>query len=151
MQHSSHGSFPRYHRVVVHYGRDSCSTFEVATIWVCLMEAPSELALFFPHLVPLKGAEDRVPSEKVEHPCGHGSKSRTPVNIPIPTKIGSKMGAPKTPKWDPKTVLTHSYISPPNARPNAFLRPEAATLGTPHGPAVQKAVLDARPSDGRKR
>ena len=31
-----------------------------------------------------------------------------PANIPIPTKIGSKMGGEFTypPKWDPKTVLT---------------------------------------------
>ena len=28
----------------------------------------------------------------IEGTTGHGSKSRTPVNIPIPTKIGSKMG-----------------------------------------------------------
>ena len=34
-----------------------------------------------------------------------------PVNIPIPTKIGSKMGgAPKTPKWDPIGFDTHSQI-----------------------------------------
>ena len=32
---------------------------------------------------------------------GHGSKSVPPVNIPIPTKIGSKMGGAPTPKWDP--------------------------------------------------
>ena len=33
------------------------------------------------------------------------------MNIPIPTKIGSKMGGEFTyqPKWDPKTVLTHSH------------------------------------------
>ena len=32
-----------------------------------------------------------------------------PVNIPIPTKIGSKMGGEFTcrRKWDPKTVLAH--------------------------------------------
>ena len=29
---------------------------------------------------------------------GHGSKSRSPVNIPIPTKIGSKMGGVPTPE-----------------------------------------------------
>ena len=30
-----------------------------------------------------------------------------PVNIPIPTKIGSKMGGAPTPKW---LVLTHSQV-----------------------------------------
>ena len=34
-----------------------------------------------------------------------------PVSIPIPTKIGSKMGGAPTPKWDPKEVLTHSHFS----------------------------------------
>ena len=35
-----------------------------------------------------------------------------PVNIPLPTKIGSQMGGEFTnqPKWDPKTVLTHSQM-----------------------------------------
>ena len=33
-----------------------------------------------------------------------------PGNIPTPTKIGSKMGGAPTPKWDPKTVLTHSQM-----------------------------------------
>ena len=37
-----------------------------------------------------------------------GQNPVPPVNIPIPTKIGSKMGGEFTyqPKWDPKTVLT---------------------------------------------
>ena len=41
-------------------------------------------------------------------PHGHGSKSVVPpVNIPIPTKTGSKMGgAPNYPKMGSKTVLT---------------------------------------------
>ena len=30
------------------------------------------------------------------------------VNIP---KIGSKMGGAPTPKWDPKTALSHSHFS----------------------------------------
>ena len=29
-----------------------------------------------------------------------------PVSVPIPTKMGSRMGGAPTPKWDPKTVLT---------------------------------------------
>ena len=33
-----------------------------------------------------------------------------PVNIPIPTKIGSQMGGAPIPKWDPKTVLTTTAI-----------------------------------------
>ena len=42
-----------------------------------------------------------------------GQNPISPVNIPIPTKIGSKMGGEfsPTPKWHPKTVLTHSQIS----------------------------------------
>ena len=41
-----------------------------------------------------------------------GQKPVPPVNIPIPTKIGSKMGGEFTyqPKWDPKTVLTTTAI-----------------------------------------
>ena len=40
-----------------------------------------------------------------------------PVNIPIPTKIGSKMGgAPKTQKWDPKTVLNRGRIPRSSSR-----------------------------------
>ena len=37
-----------------------------------------------------------------------GQNPVPPVNIPIPTTIGSKMGGEFTyqPKWDPKTVLT---------------------------------------------
>ena len=30
-----------------------------------------------------------------------GQNSVPPVNTPIPTKIGSKMGGAPTPKWDP--------------------------------------------------
>ena len=33
-----------------------------------------------------------------------------PVNIPIATKRGSKMGGELYPTWDPNTVLTHSQI-----------------------------------------
>ena len=46
---------------------------------------------------------------------------RTQVNMPIPTKIGSKMGgAPKPPKWYPKTVLIHGQIGQaPNHPPQA--------------------------------
>ena len=38
-----------------------------------------------------------------------------PVNIPIPTKISSKLGGEFTyqPKWDPKTVLTTTATSSP--------------------------------------
>ena len=32
---------------------------------------------------------------------GHGSNPVPPVNIPIPSKIGSKMGGAPTPKWAP--------------------------------------------------
>ena len=40
-----------------------------------------------------------------------GQNPIPPVNIPIPTQIGSRMGgAPKTPKWDP-SVLTTTAIS----------------------------------------
>ena len=43
-----------------------------------------------------------------------GQSPVLPVNIPIPTKIGSKIGGEFTnpPKWDPKTVLTTTSISP---------------------------------------
>ena len=39
-----------------------------------------------------------------------GQNPVPPVNIPIPTKIPTKMGGAPTPKWDPKTVLTHSHM-----------------------------------------
>ena len=39
-----------------------------------------------------------------------GQKPVPPVNIPIQPLKNTKMGgAPKTPKWDAKTVLTHSH------------------------------------------
>ena len=42
---------------------------------------------------------------------GHGSKARNPpVNIPIPTKIGSKMGGAPTPKWDPINFDPQPYV-----------------------------------------
>ena len=43
--------------------------------------------------------------------CGFPSKSRTPSEHPnSTTKIGSKMDGAPTPKWAPKTVLTHSHL-----------------------------------------
>ena len=33
-----------------------------------------------------------------------------PVNIPIPTKIGSKMGGAATPKWDPIGFDPQPYV-----------------------------------------
>ena len=45
---------------------------------------------------------------------GHGSKpkSYSPVNIPIPTKIGFLTWVVNSPipKWDPKTVLHHGHL-----------------------------------------
>ena len=38
---------------------------------------------------------------KRHHSAGMGQKPVPPVNIPIPTKIGSKMVGAPTPKWDP--------------------------------------------------
>ena len=37
-----------------------------------------------------------------------GQNPVPPVNIPIPTQIAPGMDGAATPKWDPKTVLTHS-------------------------------------------
>ena len=38
-----------------------------------------------------------------------GQNPVLPVNIPIPTKIGSKMGGAPTPKWDPIGVDPQPY------------------------------------------
>ena len=52
--------------------------------------------------IPLFGPEGEKASGAVGRRNGHGSKARLPpVNIPISTEIGSKMGASPTPKWDP--------------------------------------------------
>ena len=70
-----------------------------------------------------------------------------PVNIPLPTKIVSKMGGEFTenpPKWDPKTVLTTTAMCQPNGPPRrspfkppppkpentASRTPRPASLGT---------------------
>ena len=37
-----------------------------------------------------------------------GQKPVAPVNIPIPTKLGPKMGGAPAPKWDPMGFDTHS-------------------------------------------
>ena len=51
--------------------------------------------------------------EEMEASAGKIEKKTVPpVNVPIPTKIGSEMGgAPKTPTWDSKTVLTHGQMA----------------------------------------
>ena len=51
-----------------------------------------------------------------------------PVNISIPTTIGSKMGGefPYQPKWDPKTVLTTTTIS---------MNPQFIDRGVAFGPS----------------
>ena len=43
-------------------------------------------------------------------PYGHGSKSRTPRNIPIPAKIGFKTGGAPAPKWDPLRFDNHGHM-----------------------------------------
>ena len=40
-----------------------------------------------------------------------GQNPVPPVNIPIPTKIGPKMGGAPTPKWDPIGFDNHSRMS----------------------------------------
>ena len=37
----------------------------------------------------------------IRHDLAMGQKPVHPVNIPTPTRIGSKMGGAPTPKWDP--------------------------------------------------
>ena len=51
-------------------------------------------------------------SKPCKIPAAMGQKPVPPANIPIPTKIGS-MGGEFTnpPKWDPKTVLSHSQTA----------------------------------------
>ena len=54
------------------------------------------------------------------HPLGHGSKPCTRSELPIPTKISSKMGGAlnslkwvvnsPTPKWDPIGFDNHSHL-----------------------------------------
>ena len=57
-----------------------------------------------------------------------------PVNIPLPTKIGSKMGGEFTnqPKWDPIGFDNHSQISGnQKVRSSRFASSEEVEQGTP--------------------
>ena len=56
-----------------------------------------------------KGNQRQHTHLETKPPCGQGSKSRTPVNIPIPTKI-DKNGWCTYPKLVP-LVLIHSHVS----------------------------------------
>ena len=71
----------------------------------------------------------------VENGCG--SNTRPPANIPIPTKIGSKMGGEFTyqPKWDPKTFLTTTAIFVPSLR---HIWCYVSWRGVPRGPDFEK-------------
>ena len=93
--------------------------------------AHPEPTLGQPHPQPLQGGKGArwggatltmdAGGDRTWNIYGHGSNARTPVNIQIPTKLGSKIGGEFTcqPKWDPKTVLT-TAISPPRLQ-NAVL------------------------------
>ena len=55
-----------------------------------------------------------------------------PVSIPIPTKIGSKMGGAPTPKWDPMGFDNHSLLR------RSLLTPESNTTSTLSGKPQQR-------------
>ena len=58
-----------------------------------------------------------------------GQKPVLPVNIPIPTKIGSKMGGAPTTKWDSVGFDNHSHI-------------EKSELTMRFRPRIQRRALD---------
>ena len=64
------------------------------------------------HTYRLQTADSSPPNRGED--MAMGRKPVPPVNIPIPTKLGSKMGGEFTypPKWDPKTVLITTAIWP---------------------------------------
>ena len=69
-------------------------------------------------LEPPTGNDHKIPVIFVIKYCMHdtamGQNPVPPVNIPMPTKIGSKMGgAPKPPKWDPIGVEPRPYVNGP--------------------------------------
>ena len=70
-----------------------------------------------------------------------------PVNIPIPTKIGSKMGgAPKTPKWDPigfDPQPRHFWREHPAPKP-LFLLPRGSN-SIDFGPSINLVERDPQP------
>ena len=51
-----------------------------------------------------------------------GQHPVSPVNIPIPTKIGSQMGGAPTPKWDPIGFDSQPFgaFSDPNPFPKGL-------------------------------
>ena len=58
----------------------------------------------------------KMTSHSLSQRCGQmavGQNPVPPVNIPIPSKIGSKMGGEFTyqPKWDPNTVLHNQSVA----------------------------------------
>ena len=68
-----------------------------------------------------------------------------PVNIPIPTKIGSNMGGELTyqPKWDPKTVLTTTALKFVPAI-HSFRDPVCPSAGVvPRGPGAPGSLRGA--------
>ena len=82
--------------------------------------------------LPLKWSKSQAVS-----PVGHGSKPRTFVNIPIPTKMGSKMGGEFT--EHPKMVLNHGQLNPKAEvrhipSPGTFLAALGLPAARPPGP-----------------
>ena len=71
-----------------------------------------------------------------------GQNPVPPANIPIPTKIGSKMGGEFTyrPKWDPKTVLSPTAMSDFQGLLQAWL----PLSRCPHPPVAQSGRSPTR-------
>ena len=77
-----------------------------------------------------------------------GQNPVPPVNIPIPTIIGSKMGGAPTPKWDPIS-LDRPYLKTPSARLWSQKKAAAQTAAevAPGRGAPSHGSASAPPSD----
>ena len=116
-----------------------------------------------PRCLPLRTV---FPKSVQVHELAMGQKPVPPVNIPIPTKIGSKMGGEFTYPtfWDPKTVLTTAnsgsqqpfrlshqsgwappwqHSAPPRARPSWWPRPQTPGAGASGSLLLLRAETDA--------
>ena len=86
-----------------------------------------------------------------KHPNRHmamGQKPVPPVNIPICTKVGSKIGVNSpTPKWDPISFDNHGHIATPPTHPPKSQVPSPAG----RAPGGCRAASSASPRRSARR
>ena len=90
--------------------------------WLGLVHTSETPTMFF--------CFSKIEIDDIEIHMAMGQNPVPPVNIPIPTKIGSKTGGEFTyqPKWDPKTVLTTTPMSSqPQLASSSFSKSRSTT------------------------